>query len=75
MRIGIPRETKTLEGRVALVPAAAVTRDGDLTGVRLLRGRTVELRWVRLGRPVGRDIEVLAGLAVGDSVVVPTGAN
>ena len=26
MRIGIPRETKTLEGRVALVPAAA----GDL---------------------------------------------
>ena len=26
MRIGVPRETKTLEGRVALVPAAA----GDL---------------------------------------------
>ena len=26
MRIGIPRETKTLEGRVALVPAAC----GDL---------------------------------------------
>ena len=26
MRIGVPKETKTLEGRVALVPAAA----GDL---------------------------------------------
>ena len=28
MRIGVPKETKTLEGRVALVPAAA----GDLQG-------------------------------------------
>ena len=33
MRIGVPKETKTLEGRVALVPAAA----GDL-----VKGKLVE---------------------------------
>src|SRR5690606_37313109 len=38
MRIGVPRETKTLEGRVALVPAAA----GDL----VKRGHEV---WVEKG--------------------------
>jgi len=61
--------------RVAVVPAAAVTRDGDLTGVRIVRDGAVETRWVRLGRPVGTDIEVLAGLAAGDAVVVPAGVR
>jgi RND family efflux transporter MFP subunit len=61
--------------RVAVVPAAAVTRDGDLTGVRVVRDGAVELRWVRLGRRVGTDIEVLAGLAAGDTVVVPAGVR
>ncbi len=61
--------------RVAVVPAAAVTRDGDLTGVRLVRNGKVEVRWVRLGRPVGTDLEVLAGVVAGDAVVVPAGAN
>ena len=34
MRIGVPKETKTLEGRVALVPAAA----GDLVKRQVFRG-------------------------------------
>ena len=38
MRIGVPKETKTLEGRVALVPAAA----GDL----VKRGHEV---WLEAG--------------------------
>ena len=38
MRIGVPKETKTLEGRVALVPAAA----GDLVS----RGHEV---WIEAG--------------------------
>jgi RND family efflux transporter MFP subunit len=61
--------------RVAVVPAAAVARDGDLTGVRLVREGKVDVRWVRLGRQVGTDIEVLAGVAAGDAVVVPAGAH
>jgi RND family efflux transporter MFP subunit len=56
-----------------VVPAAAVTRDGDLTSVRLVIPTGVEVRWVRLGRSVGDGIEVLAGLAAGDSVLVNAG--
>lgn len=61
--------------RVVLVPAAAVTRDGDLAGVRVEQDGRAELRWVRLGRQVGPDIEVLSGLSVGDRIILPTGAR
>ena len=62
--------------RVVVVPASAVTRDGDLTGVRLVQDGRSELRWVRLGRQVGPDVEVLSGLAAGDRIVLsPAGAR
>ena len=54
-----------------LVPAAAIRRDGDLAGVRLVRAGRTELRWVRLGRLAGETVEVVAGLAPGDSIFVP----
>lgn len=58
--------------RALLVPAAAVRRQGDLTGVTLRSGTTTT-RWVRLGRPVGEFVEVLSGVSAGDTVLVPTG--
>lgn len=58
-----------------LVPAAAITRDGDLAGVRLVRNGTTELRWIRLGRQVDTDFEVVAGLAAGDTVLVAPAAT
>jgi len=54
-----------------LVPAAAIRRDGDLAGVQLVRAGRTELRWVRLGRLAGETVEVVAGLAPGDSIFVP----
>ena len=56
------------------VPASAVVRRGQLTGVRVLSGDQVVVRWVRLGRPVadGQDtqrVEVLSGLEPGDRLV------
>jgi hypothetical protein len=59
--------------RTVLVPAAAVVREGDLTGVRVWRGGVLELRWVRLGPGRGNQVEVLTGLTPGDSVHVPAG--
>jgi RND family efflux transporter MFP subunit len=58
--------------RAALViPAAAVRREGDLTGVTLRTAGGDETRWVRLGRAAGDVVEVSAGLRAGDQVVVP----
>jgi multidrug efflux pump subunit AcrA (membrane-fusion protein) len=58
------------------VPASAIVRRGQLTGVRVLLGDAIVLRWVRLGRAVssvaGPDsarVEVLSGLAAGDEIV------
>ena len=54
-----------------LVPAVAVRRDGDLTGVMVRTTDGAELRWVRLGRTVNGAVEVTSGLRRDDQVVVP----
>jgi RND family efflux transporter MFP subunit len=56
---------------VRVVPEAAVVREGDLTGVLLRRAGAWELRWTRLGRGEAGMVEVLSGLAAGDTVLVP----
>lgn len=61
----------TGERRTLVVPAGAVRREGDLTGVMLRTETGDELRWVRLGVAAGEMVEVSAGLRVGDRVVVP----
>ena len=53
-----------------LVPASAIVREGDLTGVRVKQGTTSDLRWVRLGDERGDLVEVLSGLSDGDQVVL-----
>ena len=58
-----------------LVPAAALVREGDLTGLRIRTSGGTELRWVRLGSPVGDAVEVLSGLRSGDQVFVPAAAG
>jgi RND family efflux transporter MFP subunit len=63
----IPQGTRT----TILVPDAALVREGDLTGVRIQTAGGAELRWVRLGDPVGERVEVLSGLKAGDRVLVP----
>lgn len=54
-----------------LVPQSAIVRQGDLTGVYLVTAAGNELRWIRLGEPAGDQVEVSAGLAPGDRVIIP----
>jgi RND family efflux transporter MFP subunit len=59
------------------VAAGAIVRRGQLTGVRVVMGDAVVLRWVRLGRTIGVwrgepdsvRVEVLSGLEPGDQIV------
>ena len=64
----IPDGTRT----AILIPASALVREGDLTGVRVKTGTTTALRWVKLGNQCATAgcIEVLSGLNAGDVIVV-----
>jgi RND family efflux transporter MFP subunit len=50
------------------IPASAVVRRGQLTGVRVVSEQGVGIRWIRLGRTFGDRVEVLSGLAEGDRI-------
>jgi RND family efflux transporter MFP subunit len=67
--LALPRGTR----RAILVPAGAVVRQGDLTGVRTVTDGQPTLRWVKLGRTTDGMTEVYSGLAAGDTVVVAGG--
>jgi len=66
-RMSIPVGTRS----AVVVPEPAVIRRGQLTGVWVVgdQGRA-SLRWVRLGRAVGDQVEVLSGLEGDETVVV-----
>lgn len=57
-----------------VIPLDAVRRQGDLTGVRLVRDEGVITRWVRLGPVMGDSVEVVSGLRDGDRILVPAPA-
>ncbi|MFO7607858.1 MAG: efflux RND transporter periplasmic adaptor subunit [Candidatus Krumholzibacteriia bacterium] len=70
-RVGIPVGTR----EAVLVPAAAATRRGQLTGVWTVdaQGRAA-LRWVRPGRALGDRLEIVSGLDGGETVIVSADA-
>lgn len=54
-----------------LVPASAIVTRGQLTGVfRVDENDHVIYRLIRAGRPYGEMVEVLSGLAAGDTIIV-----
>lgn len=56
--------------RTLLVPLSAIVREGDLTGVRVVRDGRSELRWVRLGDSYGDRVVVRTGLQAGERVAL-----
>lgn len=56
--------------RTLLVPQSAIVREGDLTGVRVVRDGRAELRWVRLGDAYGDRVVVRTGLQAGERVAL-----
>jgi len=64
--ITVPTGTRT----ALVVPASAIVREGDLTGVTLRTAQGDERRWVRLGQLSGSMIEIAAGVGAGDRVVL-----
>ncbi len=66
-RVSVPVGT----GRQTLVPASAVVREGQLTGIYLVDSDQIaRFRLIRTGRSVGDTVEVLSGLRDGARYVV-----
>ncbi|MBI4644025.1 MAG: efflux RND transporter periplasmic adaptor subunit [Deltaproteobacteria bacterium] len=57
-------------GRGLLIPREAVQTVGQLTMVKVMKDQTSELRQVKLGRQVGEQVEVLAGVQAGDRIIL-----
>jgi len=64
-----PTDTKTAQA-AALVPQSAIHDDGGKKVVFLVKDDRLERRAVTLGENRGSDTEIMAGLVVGDTVVV-----
>ena len=50
------------------IPRSALVQRGEVSGVYVIDGNRIALRQVRLGRPAGDGVEVLAGLKPGERI-------
>ncbi|WP_456439851.1 efflux RND transporter periplasmic adaptor subunit [Psychroserpens sp.] len=57
--------------QMVLIPTGAIVTNGQLSGVYTVsQSNTALLRWLRLGRTFGNQVEVLSGLNVDESYIV-----
>ncbi|HEY0674342.1 MAG TPA: efflux RND transporter periplasmic adaptor subunit [Longimicrobiales bacterium] len=69
--IGVPQAVRTMVS----IPATAIQRAGDMTGVYVQGESGAHLRWIQLGTRSGLNVEVLAGLRPGETIVIPATAG
>lgn len=68
--VNFPVESNQVGGAI-LIPLDAVVNRGQLTGVYTVsESNKAILRWLRLGRTYGSEVEVLSGLQNGESLIV-----
>ncbi|WP_299363602.1 efflux RND transporter periplasmic adaptor subunit [Winogradskyella sp.] len=67
--------TPATKNRV-LIPTKALVNNGQLSGVYTVsQSNTAVLRWLRLGRVFGDNVEVLSGLSTNESYIVSSEAK
>ncbi|WP_338733523.1 efflux RND transporter periplasmic adaptor subunit [Mangrovimonas cancribranchiae] len=68
--VQFPVERKA-ETSMVLIPKDAIVNNGQLSGVYTVsQSNTAILRWLRLGRTFGNEVEVLSGLNANESYIV-----
>ena len=62
---------KTTNTKTVLIPSSALVSKGELSGVYTVsQSNTAILRWLRLGRSYGDQVEVLSGLNADESYII-----
>jgi RND family efflux transporter MFP subunit len=63
--------TQLVKSDIVLVPESALVRQGQLTGVYTVGSDNVAiLRWLRIGKTFGNQLEVLSGLSADEQYIV-----
>ena len=73
VNVQFPTESKTPSStnKRMLVPESALVHQGQLTGIYTIgNGNVAILRWLRVGKKLGNQVEVLSGLSVKEQYVV-----
>ena len=78
LRSGLFGRTQFTRGERAalLIPRTAIVKRGQLQGIYVLdQNRIAGLRYVTLGKPSAQQVEVLAGLQSGESLIADPGSR
>ena len=67
----IANKANTSKSEVLLVPESALVKQGQLTGIYTIgTGNVAILRWLRVGKSIGDQVEVLSGLSANEQYIV-----
>ena len=64
-------QSATVASDKVVVPGSALVKQGQLTGIYTIgNGNTAILRWLRIGKSFGNQVEVLSGLSANEQYIV-----
>ncbi|MBP6558340.1 MAG: efflux RND transporter periplasmic adaptor subunit, partial [Flavobacterium sp.] len=67
----IENKTETIQTDRILVPQTALIQQGQLTGIYTIgEGNIAILRWLRIGKNFGNQVEVLSGLTANEQYII-----
>lgn len=67
----VEKSNVTAKNRMILVPRKAIINQGQLNGIYTVNNdRIAVLRWLRLGKTFGDQVEVLSGLSAGENYII-----
>ncbi|MCC7524274.1 MAG: efflux RND transporter periplasmic adaptor subunit [Chitinophagaceae bacterium] len=70
IRIPVTADAIGIASGIVSIPEESLVKQGDLTGVYTIDGNnTAILRWLRIGKSDGGQVEVLSGLAAGEKYI------
>lgn len=65
------KETTPVKSDVVLVPESALVKQGQLTGIYTVgSGNVAILRWLKIGKTFGNQVEVLSGLTADEQYIL-----
>lgn len=64
-------QTSTVSSDKVVVPESALVKQGQLTGIyTIANGNTALLRWLRIGKSFGNQVQVLSGLSANEQYII-----